>query len=871
MIHSPPKLAQKILLRFLREELEEEVLGDLDEKFKHTVKNTSAFRAKVNYWYQVLNYLRPFAIRKAKSNYSNQYDMFQSYLKIGWRNLFRNKGYSFINIGGLAVGLAVAMLIGLWINDELSYDRYHRQYKRVAQAMQNQTFNGQTNSQTAIPIPLGMELRKSYANDFKYVALSSWTGEHVLSIDHVKVTQTGNYMEPDGSRLLDLKMLQGSIDGLKDPGSIMLSQSVSKALFGSQDPMNRLMRIDNLLDVKVTGIYEDLPANSGFNEVTFIAPFDLWVSSQPWIQYARDNNQWGNNSFQLFVQVADHADMEKVNARIKDVKLTAGDESERVFKPEIFLHPMKDWHLRSNWENGIQTGGLIQYVWLFGIVGFFVLLLACINFMNLSTARSEQRAKEVGIRKAIGSVRKQLITQFLSESLLTVLLAFAFSLLLVLIFIPPFNQLAGKEINFPFASGTFWFISFGFIFITGFLSGSYPALYLSSFQPVRVLKGTFRAGRFSTLPRKVLVVLQFSVSVSLIIGTIVVYHQIEHTKNRPLGYDRRGVIMIEMKTLDFYGKYDVLRSELKKTGAVEEMAECSSPLTGVWSNNGGFEWEGRDPALQPEFATIWVSHDFGKTINWDIIEGRDFSREYSTDSSALIINEAAVRFMGLKDPVGKTVRYRNRNFTIIGIIKDMLMESPFKAVKQTVYFLGYDEYVNWIDLRLVSTKSFTESISKVKEVFNTLVPDVPFDFKFADREHAAKFASEERIGKLSAIFAVLAVFISCLGLFGLASFVAEQRTKEIGIRKVLGASIFSLWKMLSKDFIFLVMISAVLAIPGAYYVLENWLQNYEYRTDISAWTFVISIVGAVVITLATVSFQAVKAALMNPVRSLRSE
>jgi ABC-type antimicrobial peptide transport system permease subunit len=775
-----------------------------------------------------------------------------------------------INIGGLAVGLAVAMLIGLWIQDELSYDRYHTQADRVAQAMQNQTFNGQVVTQTAIPIPLGQELKKSYANDFKYVVMSSWTGEHILSIDHVKISKTGNYMDADAPKLLGLKIVAGTINGLKDPGSIMLSRSVSEALFGDKDPINRLMRIDNRQDVKVTAIYEDLPANTGFNELKFIAPFELYVLSEPWIQYARDNNQWGNNSFQLFVQIADHADMEKVNARIKDVKLTVGDESERVFQPEIFLHRMKDWHLRSNWENGRQTGGLIQYVWLFGIVGFFVLLLACINFMNLSTARSEQRAKEVGIRKTIGSVRQQLILQFLSESLLTVLLAFVFSLILLLVSIPMFNQLSGKEITFPLSSANFWLISLGFVLITGFLSGSYPALYLSSFQPVKVLKGTFRRGRFSALPRKVLVVLQFSVSVSLIIGTIIVYHQIQHTKNRPVGYDRNGIMMIEMKSPDFYGKYDLLRNELKKTGAIEEMAESSSPLTGVWSNNGGFDWEGRDPDLQPEFATIWVSHDFGKTISWEIKDGRDFSRNFSTDSSALIINEAAVKFMGLNDPIGKIVRYRRRDYTIIGVIEDMLMESPFKAVKQTVYFLDY-ENVNWIDLKLNPIKSFTESTAQIEEVFNKYLPDVPFDFKFADREHTAKFESEERVGTLSAIFAALAIFISCLGLFGLASFVAEQRTKEIGIRKVLGASIFSLWKMLSTDFILLVIISAVLAVPGTYYVLENWLQNYEYRTDISAWTFLISIFGAVLITLATVSFQAVNAALMNPVSSLRSE
>lgn len=786
----------------------------------------------------------------------------------------RHKGYSFINVGGLAVGIAVAMLIGLWISDELSYDRYHTNYDRVAQVMQHQTFNGRKGTEYSIPIPLATELQKSYGNDFKYLVMASWMGGHILSYENKKFSKTGNYMDVDAPRLLDLKMLKGTLDGLKEPGSILLSQSEAKAFFQDKDPMNELMRIDNKLDVKVTGVYEDLPFNSQFRELSFIVPWELYVSSEAWVKTARDESHWGNNSFQLYAQLADHADIDNVNAKIINAKQDNVSQDDKQFKAEIFLHPMKDWHLKSSWENGVYTAGYIQYVWLFGTVGIFVLLLACINFMNLSTARSEQRAKEVGIRKSIGSLRSQLINQFLSESFLIVILAFILAVALVTLCIPSFNQLTDKKLILPLTNISFWLVTVAFILVTGFLAGSYPALYLSSFQPVKVLKGTFRVGRFASMPRRVLVILQFTVSVTLIIGTAVVYNQIQFTKNRPIGYDRDGIIMIQMTSPDFRGKYDLLRSELKNAGAIEEMTTSYSPLTGVWSNSGGFNWEGKDPALQAEFATISVTHDFGNVVGWTIKEGRDFSRDFASDSVGFIINEAAVKFMGLKNPVGTVVRWGDekdgQDFKIIGVVDDLLMESPFKAVKQSIYFINYNN-VNWIELKLNPKASISESIARVETIFKKYLPMVPFEYQFVDDVHAEKFASEERVGKLSAIFAVLAIFISCLGLFGLASFVAEQRTKEIGIRKVLGASVANLWQMLSKDFVVLIIISCFLAIPIAYYFLNDWLMAYEYRTEISWWIFLATGIGALIITLLTVSFQAIKAALMNPVKSLRSE
>jgi putative ABC transport system permease protein len=798
--------------------------------------------------------------------------MFRNYFKVAWRNLVKDRTSSFINIGGLAVGMAVAMLIGLWIYDELSFNKGFENYDRIAQVMDHQTLNGKVFSDRSLPFPLGKELQNSYGSDFKYVVMASWQGDHILTAGEKHLSWSGMYMDVDGPRMLSLHMVSGVQGGLKDPNSILLAASAAKAFFGNADPINQLIRIDNKEDVKVTGVYEDLPYNSEFRNLDFIAPWDLYVSSEAWIK--KSMTEWDNNSFQTYVQIADHADFNKVSRNIVHAKYDHDTPEDKKFKSAIFLQPMRDWHLRAHWEDGVKTGGLIEYVRLFSIIGIFVLLLACINFMNLSTARSEKRAKEVGIRKAIGSLRGQLIGQFYIESLLVVVFAFALSLLLVQLVLPWFNEVANKKMFIPWADPLFWLAGFGFSFITGIIAGSYPALYLSSFQPIKVLKGTFRVGRLASIPRKVLVVMQFSISLALIIGTIIVYGQIRYSKDRPIGYDRNGLVMTQMKTPDFYGKFDLLRTELKSSGAITEMAESSSPLTNVWSDNGGFSWPGKDPNFDGDFGTIWVTHEFGKAVGWQFTEGRDFSREFKTDSSAIVLNESAVKFMGIKNPVGTMVKWGTdehaKSYKVIGVIRDMLMESPYEAVRQTIYFMDYNN-VNWIVLKLNPDKSAAASLAQIKAAFAKYIPSAPFDYKFVDSEFATKFAAEERIGKLSTFFAALAIFISCLGLFGLASFVAEQRTKEIGLRKVLGASVFNLWRLLSRDFVLLVVISLLIATPASYYFMHHWLLNYEYRTDISWWVFGVSGAGAMVITLLTISFQAIKAAIANPSKSLRNE
>jgi len=733
--------------------------------------------------------------------------------------------------------------------------------------MTTQTFNGETGTGPAVAMPLGMELRSKYGSDFKAVSMASWNFGHILGVGDKKISADGMSVEPVFPGMLTLNMLKGNRNGLADPSSILISGSVAKSLFGDADALNKTIRIDNKFDLKVAGVYADLPRNTSFYDMKILMAWDKYVASEPWLKNAM--TQWGNHSFQAFIQVNDHGDIARTSEKIKKASMIHLNAAQDGVE-ELVLQPMDNWRLYSEFKNGKHAGGRIQFVWLFGIIGVFVLLLACINFMNLSTARSEKRAKEVGIRKTVGSLRYQLIRQFLTESVVVAFLSLIFALILVLLLVPFFNRLSDKDIHLPGGNIWFWMFILAFTLFTGFVSGSYSAFYLSGFDPIKVLKGTFRAARFAALPRKIMVVVQFSISIALIIGTIIVYRQIQYARDRPVGYNREGLITVMMNTPDLYGHYDPLRNDLIGTGAVEDMAESSSPSTGVWSNQIGFSWQGKDPNTLPLFGTIGVTQDFGRTVNWKILEGRDFSRSFAADTSTLILNEAAVKLTGLKNIVGQLIKWNDKNYTVVGVVKNMVMESPYEPVKPTIFVMN-PGWASVVTVRIRPTVPLHAALAKIETVFKRYNPGAPFEYKFTDEEYAQKFTDEKRIGDLATFFAILAVFISCLGLFGLASFVAEQRTKEIGVRKVLGASVFNLWKMLSKDFVNLVIISTCIAIPIAWYFLHEWLQKYPYRTDISWWIFIIAAAGAMLITLLTVSYQAIKAALMNPVKSLRTE
>ncbi|KQS33512.1 ABC transporter permease [Dyadobacter sp. Leaf189] len=790
--------------------------------------------------------------------------MFNNYLKIAFRNLWKNKGYSAINIVGLSVGMAVAVLIGLWVFDELSFNKYHKNYDRLGQVWQFVKFDVEKSAYNVAPVPLAEELRSKYP-DFEKVSLSGFKSA-ILSAGEKKFEQTGQYVEPDFIGMMGVKIVAGTGSNFADINSILLSESLARSFFGAENPLNRMIRINNKEEVKVAGIYEDMPSSSSFKEASFLAPWKLLVSMD---NYARSaSTQWDENSFQVYVQLKEGADFGKVSSKIKETRMKRDDPP--AYHPEFFIHPMSSWHLYSDFQNGINTGGMITFVWLFGTIGVFVLLLACINFMNLSTARSEKRAKEVGIRKAIGSLRQQLISQFFCESFLVVFIAFSISILLVALSLPMFNQVAEKEITLPVANLRFWIAGLGFSAITALISGSYPAFYLSSFQPLKVLKGTFRVGKLALIPRKVLVVLQFTVSVTLIAGTIIVFRQIEFAKDRPVGYNREGLIEVEMSTPDLYNHYNALKNELLGSGAVSAFSESSGSLTVQYGGTTNISWAGKASGSQPLIMSNSVTHDYGKTVGWKLKAGRDFSRDFSTDSSAIILNETAAKLMGFKKPLEAVVKLNGREFRVIGVIENMIKESPFSEVSPSFFVINYTG-VNMINMRLSGTLGISQSLARIENVFKKFSPGSPFEYRFVDKEFLKKFGEEERIARLASFFTLLAIFISCLGLFGLSSFVAEQRTKEIGVRKVLGASVANLWQLLSRDFVFLVMLSCLISCPIAGYFMESWLDHYTYREPISWWVFGLTGCGALLITLLTVSYQAIKAALVDPVRSLRSE
>jgi len=793
--------------------------------------------------------------------------MLKNYFKVALRHLTANKAHSLINISGLAVGMAVAMLIGLWIWDELSYDHSIPQHDRIAVVAQNMLGNGVVNTGYGTPFPTADELRTRYGSDFKQVVIGSYTRRHVLNIDNKVIIQSGAWWEPGMADLLALKMIHGTRASLNSPEAILLSASVAKAYFGDADPVGKTMHIDKDMLVRVGGVYEDIPANTSFFDLNFIANWKLLYDS--WHLEHRPN-PWRMNAFNTLVLLNDNVDIHAASARIKDAKLKHVQGSDALAHPQFWLYPMNKWRLYSEFKNGVSVGGNIKFVWLFGTIGVFVLLLACINFMNLSTARSEKRAREVGIRKAIGSLRRQLILQFLSESLLTALVALAAALLLVILLLPFFNEVASKKMTMPWTQPLFYIATLGFTILTGLIAGSYPALYLSSFRPVKVLKGVFKAGPAAAIPRRVLTVLQFTVSVVLIIGTIVVFRQIQYAQDRPLGYNHNGLVMIPMISDGIHDHLDAVRNDLIKAGAITSMTEGESFTTEYGAGSSDFVWEGKDPALTTNFPTSAVAYDYGKTIGWQLVQGRDFSHDYPTDTAAFIINEAAVSFMGLKNPIGQTIRWFNRPYHVVGVVKDIIVESPYQAIQPFFYYI-YDYSRGTTILRLNPNVGAKQSLTTIEKVYKQYDPTQPFNYHFADEEYAKKFGEEQRIGKLAGFFAALAIFISCLGLFGMASFVAEQRTKEIGIRKVLGASVLNLWQLLSREFVVLVAISLLIAIPVAAWFMHGWLQNYAFHASLAAWIFAATALGTLLITLLTVSYQAIKSALANPVISLRSE
>lgn len=873
---TPPRWAHRFFRWYCHPKLRDGIEGDLIEFYGERVNRSGKRIADSLFVIDVLLLFRPAIIRPAEGyKRINHYGMLKNYFTIGWRTLQRNKGYSAINIGGLAAGMAVTILIGLWIVDELSFNRHFENYDSVGWIVTHSGRRGREVTYYNNPIPVADELRRNFPEYFKRVAIATWDSEYSLASGDNKFLERGLFMEPDGAEMLSLEMVFGTRNALREPNTAMISESLARKLFGEADPIGQTTRVKNEFDVRIGGIYKDFPPNSDFYKLTFVGSWNTLVSWQPWFKERLDSWDW--NSHQMLVQLNDGVTFEEASERIKGLKAQHPSELNKETNPEMFIHAMSKWHLHSKFENRVNvTSDQLQFVWLYGIIGMFVLSLACINFMNLSTARSEKRAKEVGIRKTMGSLRGQLVIQFFSESFITVGIGVLAAIVIVMLALPFFNEVATKQISLPWTSSVFWLSILGFVFVVGLMAGSYPALYLSSFKPIKVLKGTFHAGRYASLPRKVLVVFQFSVSVLLIVGTLVVYQQIDHARNRPVGYTREGLVSVFRITPDLWKHYDAIRNELLLSGAVENVGSSSSPTTGVWDYYDGFTWEGMAEAEEQSFAVARVNEPYSETVGWKFIQGRNFSESIASDTAAVIINRTMARLLNMPDPVDQVIKWNNTRFKInseiriIGVIEDMVMSSPYEPVAPSLFvFSKVGGYT--INIRLNPSLSTQECIARITPIFQKYSPSVPFQYTFVDQDYEAKFSSEVRVGKLAFVFSGLAILISLLGLFGLSSFVAEQRTKEIGIRKVVGASLFNLWSLLTRSFVGLILISCVIAFAVASYFLSDWLSTFQYRIDLQWWIFPVVATGALTVTLVTVSYQALRAALANPVHSLKAE
>ncbi|MCA0238506.1 MAG: ABC transporter permease [Bacteroidetes bacterium] len=791
--------------------------------------------------------------------------MFRNYIKIAFRNLRKNKLYTILNIAGLGTGMAVALLIGLWVYDEISFNGYHHSLDRIAMIQKNRYYNGAINTEESNCIPLAAKLRENYSAYFDQVVTSSYGGERVLQHGEKSIIKRGLFMEPGGQEILDLQIVKGSVQFPLDPSSLLLSENVSRSLFGQEDPIDKIIRLDNRINLKVAGVYKNIPRNSNFRSVAFYGSFETFSQMEEWVRESRTS--WGENSFPIYVKMAPQADMAEVSARIKNAVF---EETKDESRPEIFLHPLSKWHFYPEFKNGVAIGVGIQTLWIFGLTGIFVLLLAAINFMNLSTARSESRAREIGVRKSIGSLRSQLIGQFYTETFVIVLFAAVLAALLAELVLPVFNKIAEKDLAFQWSNPVFWIPMLAFLLITGLLAGSYPAFYLSSFRPVHILKGKFRSGRREVFSRKALVVFQFSISVALIISTVVIARQVQFAKERPIGYDTSGLIQIQKRSPALRGHFHAMRQDLHDSGAVVDMAESTGPVTEFWLNSSGFQWKGKPADLKEDFITLRVTPEFGSTIGWKMLEGRDFSRAFPADTSNMILNEAAVKLMGLQHPINEMIRFEDKNYLVVGVAKNFIMDSPYEPVKPTVFMMR-PANMTFMNIRLNPEMSAAQSIAKVEDVLKRYDPSGNFNIKFVDHEFGQKFWREDRIARLTTVFSLMAVLISLLGIFGLAAFMAEQRTKEIGVRKVLGAGISSIWGLISSDFVLLIVIAFAIGAPVAYVFMQEWLLNYEYRTELSWQIFAGAGLGALLVTLLTVSFQAVRAAAVNPVKSLKTE
>src|SRR5687767_7007028 len=786
--------------------------------------------------------------------------MIKNYFKIAWRNLLRNKGFSATNLLGLTIGITCTILISLWVKDELTYDKFHTQHSSIYKVLANRNFNNQVFTDQNMVLPLAGTIEKSIPQ-VKHAVVTTHRQPHILTYGDIKLKKEGYTVSEHFFNVFTWKFTRGNaLTALPDAYSIVLTESAAKSLFGKTDPINKLIKVDNEYDARVTAVVEDVPGNSTF-QFDFVNAFNYAGN-----YLSRAMTNWQNSSWDVFVQVNPGTDMKQLEKNINDIKYQHDPDDKKI--STYFTFPMSKWRLQSEFRDGKNVGGMIEYVRLFSIIAIIILLIACVNFMNLSTARSEKRAREVGVRKTLGSGKRQLLLQFFSESIILVAVAFVLSVVAVYGLLPSFNTLVDKDLFLDITQPIFWLAAIGLILFTGIIAGSYPALYLSSFNPVKVLKGTFLAGKKSALPRHILVVGQFAISILLISATIIIYQQIQHIKHRDIGYDPDNLIMIPA-TQDTQNTFSVIRDELLKTGMISAVNRSFSPVTDIWWRAPAPDWDGKPAGGELIVARMATDIDYTKTMGVRILEGKDFSG-VPADSSNMIINEAAVKAMGLKNPIGKQLRYGTYKFTVIGVTNNIIMGSPFQAVDPMLVHFSSNN-INTINIRLAASAKPQQAIKAIEPIFKKYNPAYPFEYKFVDEEFNRKFLTEDLISRITNIFAGLAIFICCIGLAGLASFTIEKRVREIGIRKVLGATLQQLLMLISKDFLKLVLIAFMIATPLAWWFMNNWLEKYPYRIDISIWLFLAVGMLILLLALVVVSLNTLKAATTKPVKSLRTE
>ena len=786
--------------------------------------------------------------------------MIKNYLKVAFRNLFRNKGFSIINISGFAIGMASAVLILLWIQDELGYDRFHHNEDRLFQVWSSDELNGGIRSLVFTPQMLAPALKKDYP-EVQDAARIGWSFPSLFTYKDKKLKITGTWADPSFLTMFNFPVLKGDAKtALHDPYSVVITQAMAKKLFGDEDPIGKIVKIDNADNFTVTALLKDAPDNTQF-EIGYLN------SSEYLRAKGYFDADWTNISIRTFALLKSGTSLSNINAKIKDIDVRYSGNRAKTMS---FLFPFRDVRLYSDFKNGKSVGGRIEVLRTFGLIAVFILLIACINFMNLSTARSEKRAKEVGIRKVSGAMKKSLIAQFLGESVLMAFIAGIFALIIVQVCLPSFNQLTQKHLSIDFGNPWFWISAVGFVIITGLLAGSYPAFYLSAFKPVSVLKGSFKKINALITPRKVLVVLQFSFAIILIISTIIVQQQIQYAQKRKTGYDKNNLIYLYLEG-DMSKNNSLIKNALINSGTAVSTSRSFAPMTEVYSSGFSLTWPGKGPNTKIVFNRSATDGDLVKTAGLKLIQGRDIDiQNYPTDSTACLINESAAKAMGFKNPLGQTITDDPITWHIVGVFKDFIMESPYEPIKPFI-IKGPKDQFNVINIKLNPDRPTEQNLAKAAEIFKTYNPEYPFDYYFVDKQYERKFNDERLTGKLAGLFAGLTIFISCLGLFGLATFMAENRIKEIGVRKVLGASITNITLLLSGDFIKLVITAVLIATPVAWWAGSKWLTKFDYRISISVWVFVAAGLSAIVIALLTVAWQSIKAAHTNPVKNLRTE